>query len=56
MPIPNRTRNKDGTFRKKRLDAGKPRYTRILLEATTPEEIELVLADFRDAGIKFKEA
>jgi hypothetical protein len=55
MPIPNRTRNKDGTFHKKRSDAGKPRYTRILLEAATPEEIEQVLTDFREAGINYKE-
>jgi len=55
MPIPNRTRNNDGSFHKKRSDAGKSRYTRIQLEAATPEEIEAVLKDFREEGIKYKE-
>ena len=55
MPIPQRTRNKDGRFHKKRSDAGKPRYSRILLEATTEEELESVLNDFKDAGIKYIE-
>jgi len=55
MPIPNRTRNKNGSFRKKRSDAGKLRYTKIFLEAKTPEEIDCVLADFKIAGIQYKE-
>lgn len=41
MPIPKRSRNKNGRFHKKRSDAGKPRHARVILEASNMDEIEI---------------
>ena len=54
MTIPDRTRNKDGRFRKKRSDAGKPRgpYRKRKLEPEEHEESILLVKRARKSDQK----
>ena len=53
MPIPDRSRNKNGRIHKKRSDAGKARYSLMTLEGKQ-KDIEDAVAEMEAQGIKLK--
>ena len=54
MPIPDRSRNKNGRIHKKRSDAGKARYSLMTLEGEQ-KDIDDAMLEMEAQGIKFKE-